>query len=88
MCSAQRERGAGTEPSAIAALCAGLEECLHVASQPLTVLRGSLDAEAIGELEDAPLRDLALHCCAEVQRLCDAVNEMRRLLELATTGGM
>lgn len=84
MFSGMPEPGSTTDSRLQAALSTGLSECLHLASQSLTILRARFDTEAISEMDDAQLRDHAERSCAQVGGLCDVVGVMKYLLELGT----
>lgn len=81
MCLARREAGEVLPAPALT----GLSEGLHLLSQPLSILRARLSAELLDEMDAAQVRESAERCGVQVERMCQVVETMKRLLDLLLT---
>jgi hypothetical protein len=71
-----------TAPSTTDALCKDLVQGLHAASQPLTILKASLDTTGHAQQSTKDMRRLLKQSATEVERLCLLFNYLQQFVAL------
>jgi hypothetical protein len=80
MNSVSEFEGSTAPGSANAAFCSNLSLGLHAASQPLAILRASLDSSLTDRMSKAELRQLAASSALEVERVCARLTFLKELV--------
>src|SRR5664279_2704282 len=70
------------ERSSSEVLCLSLLQGLHAAAQPLTILRASLGDDQTARMGIDELRELAVICATEVERVCGLFSILKQLVSV------